>query len=90
MRLKGYLIEISNSKDINGNVCYRDNSGNSTAVQTSSCEGSGRYVTIAQRTISKESDITWPILDICEVKIYGKLNLKRNWLKFASDKISNF
>lgn len=73
-RLKGYSIRVSNVSNIAANAtvaCFNDHSSLTleTIIQEE-CKKTTRYIWFYQR--QKYYSFA-PILEICEVKVYGKL-----------------
>lgn len=76
MRLRGYSIRVSNSSNILPNStdpCFTDiSSGVLPTVIEKDCEKTTRYVWFFQTNKRGHAD-TAPILEICEVQVFGKL-----------------
>lgn len=76
MRLWGYSIRVSNNSDVppgSTDVCFTDNKTHilPTVIQEE-CKKSTRYIWFYQMHFR---DYFAPILEICEVMIYGKLTI---------------
>ena len=72
-RLRGYSIRVSNSSDAPADTCYTD-PGNVTlkTILENECVATSQYVWFYQ-THTANGDHS-PILEICEVQIFGKHN----------------
>ncbi|XP_062587027.1 cell death abnormality protein 1-like, partial [Saccostrea cucullata] len=79
-RFRQYGIEVSNtSHEQQWTLCYKDNTTNATtppSKQDITCEETARYLRIITDYDAPEDDkygITGPMLEICEIQIYGDL-----------------
>ena len=72
-RLQGYSIRVSNDSDAPAETCYTD-PGNVhlLTILENECEATSQYVWFYQT--HKASSEYSPILEICEVQIFGKHN----------------
>ena len=70
-RLRGYSIRVSNSSDAPAETCYTDPGNvNLPTILENECEATSQYVWFYQtHTAYGEKS---PILEICEVQIFGK------------------
>lgn len=74
-RLRGYSIRVSNTSDVSPvsstDVCFADYSSSTlpTVIQED-CKKTTRYVWFYQPHVK---DATVPVLEICEVQVFGKL-----------------
>lgn len=75
-RLKGYSIRVSNSSDVlagSTDACFTDDRSSTLPTTIDQvCKVSARYVWFYQ-THAYESTNGVPILEICEVQVFGKL-----------------
>lgn len=75
-RLKGYSIRVSNSSDVpavSTDACFTDDRLTTLPILIDQvCKVSARYVWFYQ-THKYESANHVPILEICEVQVFGKL-----------------
>lgn len=75
-RLKGYSIRVSNTSDVtpgSTDVCFADDrSSTLPTLINQDCEVSARYVWFYQTNVYESTNHV-PILEICEVQVFGKL-----------------
>lgn len=76
IRLRGYSIRVSNTSDVppgSTEACLTDNSSSTlpTVIQED-CKRTTKYVWFYQPKVISWNDKV-PILEICEVQIFGKL-----------------
>lgn len=70
-RLRGYSIRVSNNSDAPAETCYSDpNNVSLPTILVNECETTAQYVWFYQ-THTTPGEYS-PILEICEVKIFGK------------------
>lgn len=74
-RLRGYTIRVSNDSNVPpSKICYKDpNNATLPNIIENACVAKSQYVWFYQ-THTAYGDYS-PMLEICEVKIYGKHNL---------------
>lgn len=74
LRLRGYSIRVSNSSDVPPGstvVCFTDDMSHTlSTVNQKDCTKTTRYVWFYQQHVG---DATVPVLEICEVQVFGKL-----------------
>lgn len=72
LRLRGYSIRVSNSSDVSPgstDVCFIDDMSHTLpTVIEEECKRTARYVWFYQ---PHARDATVPVLEICEVQIFG-------------------
>lgn len=76
LRLRGYSIRVSNTSDVfpgnSTDVCFtHDSSRMSQTIIQEDCKRTTRYIYFYQ-THATDSRNGAPILEICEVEIFGK------------------
>ena len=70
-RLQGYTIRVSNDSDAPADTCYTDPGKiNLPSILVNECVATSQYVWFYQ-THTAQGDHS-PILEICEVQIFGK------------------
>ena len=71
IRLRGYSIRVSNDSDVPARTCYTD-PGNVLlpTIIENECVATSQYVWFYQTHTAP--DVNSPILEICEVQIFGK------------------
>lgn len=77
VRLRGYSLRVSNNTTVPSleSSCYTDPGKNTLpTIIEEDCEKTSRYLWIYQSKKPFNLDIC-PILEICEVQVFGKLNL---------------
>ncbi|XP_062567902.1 uncharacterized protein LOC134230141 [Saccostrea cucullata] len=84
-RFRQYSLEVSNSSDTEQwKECYKDNTPDSripSDIQNITCERTARYLRIITNYDAPEDDIfseSGPILEICEIQIYGNNEASEN------------
>ncbi|KAK3106627.1 hypothetical protein FSP39_023983 [Pinctada imbricata] len=73
IRFKGYRIEVSDKENINiSSTCYQDTSQPYPELyQNNTCNRTGRYVRVVQENRSELEALPGPLLELCEVEVYG-------------------
>ena len=72
-RLRGYSIRVSNDSDAPAETCYSDPGNvNLPTILVNECVATSQYVWVYQ-THTAPGEYS-PILEICEVQIFGKYN----------------
>lgn len=76
LRLRGYSIRVSNTSDVlpsSANVCFTDHDSSTlpTIIQKD-CKRTTQYIWFYQPHV-RDSQYNAPILEICEVKVFGKM-----------------
>ncbi|XP_062597090.1 multiple epidermal growth factor-like domains protein 10 [Saccostrea cucullata] len=72
IRLRGYTIKLSNSTQLSdAETCYSDTGNDALpTILTNDCEGTSRFVWFHTTSVPDSRD-TVPMLEICEVQIFG-------------------
>lgn len=76
IRLRGYSIRISNTSDVppsSTDACFTDDASHTLpTVIKEDCKRTTRYIWFYQPKVRSRDDKV-PILEICEVQVFGKL-----------------